>query len=364
MTSPDSNGISFITFTYNDHDFVRGLLTYVHNLGIPLRNILVVDDASSEPFTSDLCPEKTSILRPPQNLGAPLAKKTGYDTIEGNIIFSLDADMRPHQKWLLSSLPLLAEPSVGLVSASCSHNRLSGYLGAALFATSPSDRTIKEVPFAGGGCWLFRKDVWDAVGGLNDMPEQAFEDIFFCQKLRSLGYRIIFNDQYPVYETRNLHRVTFANRRVRYFSPSISSIINEYGLKKYVDDSEKLLIVPIQYFATSANPILCYAFLLELNLLFHTMTTQKLIQSNQPEMRLALLEKLAAYPKTQKLLEEDLRKGGVSGALPTLPEGFTKHIELCEKAGVLQALENIWVERYRQEDVSGQFHQHYLEESS
>lgn len=355
--------LSLVTFTYNDHAFVHELLSHVNNFSIPFQGIMVIDDASTEPFEPLPHQSGVTVIRLPQHRGIPHAKKFGFSTIEGSVILSLDADMRPHKNWLMSSLPLLADPAVGLVGATCVHNRGLGYLGTALAKTPRPNKEIQEAHFAGGGCWLFRKETWNSVGGLDDLPDNAFEDVFFCRKLLNKGYRILLNDRYPVYDTRNLHRVSYCKREVRYYAPSIAIIITKFGPERFMADSEKDLEIALHYFKDTGDPILCYTHVLKMCLLFYSLQSEQAISASRIEPSVPASHILAQYPRAQKLLRGDMNRAHRQLGEPHffLPQGFTGHLTVLEEVGAIQALEQVWAARYLEEDGTNQYDWHYTQ---
>ena len=58
---------------------------------------------------------------------------------------------------------------------------IPGYLGRL--------RHVHEVSAVTAACLLIRRDVFDAVGGLDEELTVAFNDVDFCLRVRAAGYR-------------------------------------------------------------------------------------------------------------------------------------------------------------------------------
>jgi len=313
--------LSLVTYTYNDHDFANALIAWAPSLGLPPGEIVVVDDASPVPYAPH-SGEGVKVVRLKANAGPALVKLYGVRTASGGIVLSLDADIRPHAKWLRDSLPLLHNPQVGLVGASCLPALTGSRLGMALHRTSQLKRTVEAVPFTSGGCWLFRKEVWQHVGGIEGLPPGSFEDVFFCRRLLEAGYTILRNNRFPVYETRHLHRLDHCRRAARYFAASVASIINKYGASRYLEDLSAKRAAALKYFQAYGEPILAYVLLCNVAYLFHVMREKALVESGMGSPVPPIVAAMAAYPQTLALFREDMANLGMPGeGCPPPPAG-------------------------------------------
>lgn len=64
-------------------------------------------------------------------------------------------------------------------------------------------RMIHEVPSVTAACMLMKREVWDAVGGLDEEYINGWEDTDFCLKAREKGYSIWYNGQVSVQHRHN-----------------------------------------------------------------------------------------------------------------------------------------------------------------
>ncbi|MCL1889838.1 MAG: glycosyltransferase, partial [Desulfovibrionaceae bacterium] len=130
------SGLSLVTYSHNDHAFAGELLAYADRFGVPLLEKLLVDDASDPPYVPAPEEQGLRLIRLDDNVGAAQAKFRGINASTGEIVLSLDCDIRPHIHWLKGALGLLRDPAVGLVGAACTPARKAGFLAAALYRTS------------------------------------------------------------------------------------------------------------------------------------------------------------------------------------------------------------------------------------
>ncbi|MDR2744075.1 MAG: glycosyltransferase [Desulfovibrio sp.] len=204
--------LSLVTYTYNDHDFALDLLKTVPSFARP-DEIIVVDDGSAVPFPA---PEGVRVVRSEGNRGPAQAKRLGIGAARGDIVLSLDCDIRPHRRWIHNALPLLADPKVALVGATIIPALADNYLSRALHRLARPARTNHSADFVSAGCWLLRRALWSAFGGLDGYGGTTHEDAWFSLAAARAGFVLMRADRYPVYEKRRLHRLQYWRRKMAY----------------------------------------------------------------------------------------------------------------------------------------------------
>jgi glycosyltransferase involved in cell wall biosynthesis len=204
--------LSLVTYTYNDHDFALDLLKSVPSFARP-DEIIVVDDGSAVPFP---VPDGVRVVRSESNRGPAQAKRLGIGAARGDVVLSLDCDIRPHRRWLHSALPLLADPKVALVGATIIPALADNYLSRALHRLAKPARNNYSAHFVSAGCWLLRGDLWNASGGLDGYGGRTHEDAWFSLAAVRSGFILMRANKYPVYEKRRLHRLQYLRRNMAY----------------------------------------------------------------------------------------------------------------------------------------------------
>ena len=76
---------------YNEADQIQGLITTLRQMSEPVREILVVNDGSSDGSVSNLT-NSVNVRHHPYNIGSGAAIKTGIRTAKGDILIFMDGD--------------------------------------------------------------------------------------------------------------------------------------------------------------------------------------------------------------------------------------------------------------------------------
>jgi hypothetical protein len=368
--------LSLVTYTYNDHEFVHELLRTAVASVRP-DEIIVVDDFSLTPFSPK---PGVTVLRPRRNLGPAGAKRLGLEAAGGDVVLSVDCDIRFHRRWLHTALPLLAEPDVALVGASIMPALADNFLSRALHKTSSIIRQNRRGAFLPGGLWLFRKELWRSLRGFEGQNTRTHEDAWFCHKVTSAGGICIAADHWPVYETRRLHRVQYWRRMVAYLLATRRAEISGEALEmrsslrltlRRLDEQAAaalrgILEKSLNYGQSSGEWAFCYIELVKCCVLL----AESLGEEEEPRGSVfdapyagqVVLGGIAAffrgYPALLSLLREDF------AALP-LPEEaacpfLDRLLSTTLPRSVLEEIDRVWIEKLRREDACKSFDAHWL----
>lgn len=149
---------------------------------------IVVDDASTDGVTPDLCDSfadsQVTVLHLPTNQGRSLARNAGIERATTEAILSLDADDALELDHLRKTVPLLEDPRVGMVYTDY---RLFG-ARTGLMRGRPFDLATLyrwQYIFAGS---LFRRSAWQATGGYSDDFRIGNEDWDFWLRIAEAGF--------------------------------------------------------------------------------------------------------------------------------------------------------------------------------
>lgn len=165
----------------------------------PLNNIIeviVVDDGSWDDSVSFLTREykgKIRLIKHTKNRGFSAAVNTGARASRGDLLLLLNTDVIPQENFLETLLPHFNNPKVFAVST---HEE--GYGGAKGFwsegyiqlAMSKETKNAHQSFYVSGGSGLFRKSIWQELGGMDEKLLSPFywEDIDLCFRAAKRGY--------------------------------------------------------------------------------------------------------------------------------------------------------------------------------
>jgi N-acetylglucosaminyl-diphospho-decaprenol L-rhamnosyltransferase len=168
--------------------------------------VTVVDNGSEPPASVD---GRAQVIRVQKNLGVGGGRNLGMRETAAAWICFLDSDARLHPGALAALVaPMLDDDTIGLTAPVFTGQRPEASAGraptvgrklaravnrTAVYARTPGQGIDErcDVHFAIGACQVFRRDAFDQVGGLDESAAFGPEDVDFCLRLRSAGWRIV-----------------------------------------------------------------------------------------------------------------------------------------------------------------------------
>ncbi len=188
--------VSVVVCAYNAASTLDGCLRSLQALTYPHKDIVVIDDGSTD-ATPDIArryPDVTLVRIP--NGGLAAARNIGLARAAGEIVAYTDADVRVDPDWLT----YLVQPMLGGGLAGSGGPNVvpadDSWVAQAV-ARAPGgpthvmldDRIAEHVP----GCNMaFRKDALEAIGGFNPVYLRAGDDVDICWRLQARGATIGF----------------------------------------------------------------------------------------------------------------------------------------------------------------------------
>ncbi|HXH84702.1 MAG TPA: glycosyltransferase [Candidatus Tectomicrobia bacterium] len=182
--------IAVVIPCFNLGRFVEEAVASARRQSRPPSELVVVDDGSTDPHTRDRLDELaragTRVVRTP-NRGVAAARNHGVRLTSAGYLVTLDADDRLHPEYLARTAAVLdAGADVAFVSTG-----IQGF-GYANYTWTPPAPTIVNTLVRGAPhpATLFRRGVWEAVGGFDESPAlQGCEDLDFWLSALEHGFR-------------------------------------------------------------------------------------------------------------------------------------------------------------------------------
>jgi GT2 family glycosyltransferase len=214
-TAPDpAPRVSLIIPTRDGADVLATCIRSIRSLTrYPDYEILIVDNGSVQDETKRLFAELRAdpairILPYPQPFNFSAINNFAARQARGTVLALVNNDIEvAHGEWLDEMVALAMRRETGCVGAMLTYPDgriqhagivvgLGGVAGHGHRFAAADDpgylgrlRAVHEVSAVTAACLVIRRDVFDAVGGLDETLTVAFNDVDFCLKVRAAGYR-------------------------------------------------------------------------------------------------------------------------------------------------------------------------------
>lgn len=194
--------ISVVVISHNEGLNLRSTVENLEDTLPPQREILVVDDRSSDGSADFLQKARSSVslARPRRRLGVAQARNFGASQTNGQIIVFCDAHLRLPRNWCRPMVELLDDPMIGAVAPCISDWVCQHRKGYGLYPSSP-DLDVQwlnrkgndpyPVPLLPGACMAMRRDAFQATGGFDPgLIRYGVEDCELSLRFWLLGYEL------------------------------------------------------------------------------------------------------------------------------------------------------------------------------
>lgn len=329
-----------VTSTQNDAELLNGLLSDLSCWSIKPSHIFVIDDLSEPAYSlpeelknsfgksaalsaqstnPDQPPHKTEglpgidIVRPGKYLGVAQAKSFGIDLAfdaGADLVLSIDCDVRLFKHWFKEALNIALEPGVGLVGSDLEHGFEGDALSDYLRQFEAVAHGIVETPFLKAGVWLVREDVWRVSEGLQRHDQDTHEDLYFCNRLTSMGYSLVAHNEPPASKVRRLKASTYFYNQLRYLGAIILEVSKNKGIEKALSLVTEQATIRLEQANTLKKPDFMYIELLWMSSLLFYLAGRGGLPANSgvacKKVGEGLNSLLAGFPKTKELLQTDL----------------------------------------------------------
>lgn len=262
----DSPLVSIIILNYNGRHLLEKFLSSVVNLDYANKELIVVDNASTDDSVEFLklhYPDIKVIVNP-QNLGTAEASNIGARRSKGDFILLLSNDMEVEPSMLRYMLRhLLEDSTLGICTCKMKRVTASGQklnvidsVGGDLdifgfpYARGLNELdtgkwdSFSEVFFSFGGAMLIKRDVFESTGGYDAATFTLADDIDLCWRAHLLGKRVVVEPKALLY-----HQA----------SATLGSIYGR-GYKRFLSEKNTIRVLlknyaPLSLFAIS--PLYC-----------------------------------------------------------------------------------------------------------
>lgn len=220
--------VSIIIPVRNAGKIIGQCLESLNNINYPRDKYeIIISDSESTDNTPEIVKKYGAVLVSTQKRSVVAGRNEGFKIARGEIVAFSDADCVMDKDWIKNSLKYFADPKIGAVGGpNITPNNDKPFARAVGFvfnqplfcAGSVYGRILnkaKEVQSIPGCNVIYRREVLDKVMPMDETLLEA-EDYVTNQKIRQLGYRLIYTPDTVVWHYRRPSPKKFFKQMYRY----------------------------------------------------------------------------------------------------------------------------------------------------
>jgi glycosyltransferase involved in cell wall biosynthesis len=197
--------VSIIIPCYNHGQYIDDALRSVENIDDKsIYEVIIVNDGSTDSYTnehlSSLSKQGYNVIFQ-ENKGLSAARNTGITNAKGCFILPLDSDNKIKPEYLYRGIDIMnRDASISMV-----------YGNALLFGEEtgirkPGNFNLQHLLLYNfiDACAIFRRSMWETIGGYDTKMRTGFEDWEFWINAASKGYKFHYVDE-VLFDYRVLH---------------------------------------------------------------------------------------------------------------------------------------------------------------
>ena len=210
-------GVTVVLLTRDRPDLLAASTDGVlHGTDYPAIELLVVNNGSTDPGALALLDKLATdphvrVLRHPEPFNFSALNNAAVREARGEVLVLLNNDTEmPDRGWLRALVRHAVRPDVGLVGARLLYRdgtlqhggMVLGPMGQATHVLRGAPRDApgyegqlactRDLSAVTGACMALRREVWDAVGGMDEALPVAWNDVDLCQRVRTAGLRVLW----------------------------------------------------------------------------------------------------------------------------------------------------------------------------
>ena len=218
--------ISVVILSHNKIDYTRTCIHSLLETDYPDWELVIVDNGSDDgtvewlkKFHNEAKNHNipVTLIFNSGNIGCSTARNQGIEASSGELIAFCDNDIAlRNRNWLKLMAKDLADPSVGMVgpkiiypfepfNIQCAGAAVTPmgriqFMGRGENKEDPKFNIRKEVQCLISACCMTKKSLLDEYGGFDEIFNPVeYEDIDLCYRIRSHGYKIMYNPKVEMY---------------------------------------------------------------------------------------------------------------------------------------------------------------------
>jgi len=215
------NSYSIIIPSFNGLELLKKHLPDVISHSINPARVIIVDNGSTDgtsEYLTEKYPDLVFCLRNEKNLFFPIAVNQGFREAKTDLVVLLNNDVHPQKGYLTSALGHFKDERIFAVTfneTTSSWPQVT-WRGKLQYLRGESKNKPHFSAWASGGSAIFRKSIWDELGGFDEIYSPGYwEDIDISWRAWKAGYRIIWE---PAAKVVHQHESSFSLINPAYLS--------------------------------------------------------------------------------------------------------------------------------------------------
>jgi len=211
--------ISIVIPVYNSSLTLKECLNSIFASSYKDYEVIVVSDSSTDNSVSIAKEYKTKIIELSENKGPAVARNTGSESAEGEILLFLDSDVIISEDSLNLIIDKFQQHEVNAIQGIYSHKPNYKYLATQFYQSYlcyyvwPKDKRYATTLVT--GCFAIRKKIFNRLSGFDvNIDKASCEDEKFGYSLIENGYEILILRNLQVVHMVNYDVVKFIKRRL------------------------------------------------------------------------------------------------------------------------------------------------------
>lgn len=199
--------VDVVILTWNDGELLNTALASVLATETIEANVFVIDNASDPPASVPAA-ANVRLVRNEENRGVSAGRNQGVALGRAELVCMLDSDAEFGPESLQRLVVPFSDSTIGVTVPVFADQQPSESAGKAPtlwvkiqrglnrrsdYEPMPHDRGAAwwDVDFGIGACQVFRRDVFEKLGGLDESIFFGPEDVDFCLRVKEAGWRVV-----------------------------------------------------------------------------------------------------------------------------------------------------------------------------
>ena len=178
---------------FNSSSTIGECLEAVINQRYPLKEIVVVDDGSSDDTARIVSRYPVRLIKHNTNKGLAQARNTAINNIRSEYVAAIDSDCLPYPDWLELIMRRFVSSDIAGVGGRLVDKYKDAICDAWRSTHMKQSWDKEENPvFLFGSNTVFRKSVLEEVGLYNEKYISNYEDVELCERIKKMGYSLVY----------------------------------------------------------------------------------------------------------------------------------------------------------------------------